>query len=439
MKTTAYDNAFMSELTAATTARPPLATTLFLLTIALLVVAFGVWAAVARIDEVAVGTGKIIPASQVQVIQNLEGGIVADVLVKEGEMVEEGQILLRVDATGFQSELRQNRAKQMALEGSIARLTAEIEGHDVVFPPSIMAERPDIADRERALYKSRLSELEAALEGARQQAEQRRQEVNNLQSREQSLARSLSFVKQELSMSLELAEKGYRSKLEVLKLQRQYTDLEGQLTSTRIAIPQAEAALAEAERKVEERRLNHRSQALSELTTHRAELAAINEAILAQQDRVTRREVRSPVKGVVKQVKVHTVGGVVQPGADLVEIVPVDDRLLVEARVSPSDIAFIHPGQKATVKLTAYDYSIYGGLEAELEHISADSLLTERGEPYYLIRVRTKDNQIGKNDKKMTVIPGMVATVDIVTGDKTVLQYLMKPLLKTTQRALRER
>jgi adhesin transport system membrane fusion protein len=354
-------------------------------------------------------------------------------------MVEEGQILLRVDGTGFQSELRQNRAKQMALEGSIARLTAEVEGHDVVFPSAIMAERPDIAERERALLRSRLSELEAALEGARQQVEQRRQEVNNLQSREQSLARSLSFVKQELTMSLELAEKGYRSKLEVLKLQRQYTDLEGQLNSTKIAVPQAAAALAEAERKVEERRLSHRSQALSELATHRAELASINEALKAQQDRVTRREVRSPVNGIVKQLKVHTVGGVVQPGADLLEIVPVDDQLLVEARVSPADIAFIHPGQKATVKLTAYDYSIYGGLDAELEHISADSILNERGEPYYLIRVRTRENQIGKSDKKMTVIPGMVATVDIVTGEKTILQYLMKPLLKTTQRALRER
>jgi len=439
MKTTTYDNAFMSDLTAATTARPPLATTLFLLTIAMLVVAFGGWATFASIDEVAVGMGKIIPASQIQVIQNLEGGIVTDLLVKEGEMVEEGQILLRVDATGFQSELRQNRARQMALEGTIARLTAEVEGHEVVFPPSILAERPEIAERERALYRSRLSELEAALEGARQQAEQRRQEVNNLRSREQSLARSLSFVKQELTMSLELAEKGYRSKLEVLKLQRQYTDLEGQLNSTKIAVPQAEAALAESERKIEERRLNHRSQALTELATHKAELATINEALLAQQDRVTRREVRSPVKGVVKQLKVHTVGGVVQPGADLIEIVPVDDKLLVEARVSPSDIAFIHPGQKATVKLTAYDYSIYGGLEAELEHISADSILNERGEPYYLIRVRTKENQIGKNDKKMTVMPGMVSTVDIVTGEKTVLQYLMKPLLKTTQRALRER
>jgi adhesin transport system membrane fusion protein len=439
MKTITYDQAFLSDLRAATTARPPLATTLFLLVVALLVVAFGGWAAFAHIDEVAVGMGKIIPSSQIQMIQNLEGGILAETLVKEGEMVEQGQVLLRVDATGFQSELRQNRAKQMALEGQIARLTAETEGRDIAFPPHILASRPDVAERESALFRSRLSELEASLDGIGQQIEQRRQEVNNLKSREHSLTRSLSFAQQELSMSLELAEKGYRSKLEVLKLRQKFTELEGQLDSTRIAVPQAQAALSEAERKLEERRHAHRSLALAELTQYRSELAGLNEALSAQEDRVTRREVRSPVHGIVKHLKVHTIGGVIQPGADLVEIVPVDDQLLVEARVSPSDIAFIRPGQKATVKLTAYDYSIYGGLEAELDHISADSLMTERGEPYYLIRVRTKQNHLGNDDKKLAVMPGMVASVDIITGDKTILQYIMKPLLKTTERALRER
>lgn len=439
MKMIAYDQAFMSDLQAATTARPPLATTLFLFVVALVAVSFGGWAAMAHLDEVAVGSGKIIPSSQVQMIQNLEGGIIAELLVKEGEMVEQGQILLRVDGVGFQSELRQNRAKQLALEGQIARLTAETEGRDIAFPAQILSDRPDIAERERALFTSRQSELEAALEGLAQQIEQRRQEVNNLKSRDQSLTRNLAFVRQELTMSLELAEKGYRSKLEVLKLQQKFTELEGQVNSTRIAIPQAQAALSESERKLEERRLAHRSQALADLTQQKGELAALNEALRAQEDRVTRRDVRSPVHGIVKHVKMHTIGGVIQPGADLIEIVPVDDQLLVEARVSPSDIAFIRPGQKATVKLTAYDYSIYGGLEAKLEHISADSLLNERGEPYYLIRVRTNQNYLGKDEKKLAVMPGMVASVDIVTGDKTVLQYIMKPLLKTTERALRER
>jgi membrane fusion protein, adhesin transport system len=439
MKSITYDQAFMSELHAATTARLPIVSSIFLFTIALVVVAFVWWAAVAHIDEVAVGSGKVIPSSQVQMIQNLEGGILTELLVKEGDMVEQGQILLRVDATGFQSELRQNRAKQLVLEGQIARLIAETEGHDIVFPESVLTERPDVAERERALFRSRLNELQAALDGLGQQVEQRRQEVNNLQARDQSLSRSLTFAQQELSMSLELAAKGYRSKLEVLKLQQKFTDLEGQVESTRIAIPQAQAALSEAERKLEERRLAHRSQALADLAHQKGELAALDEVQRAQEDRVTRRDVRSRVHGVVKHIKMHTIGGVIQPGADLIEIVPLDDQLLVEARVSPTDIAFIRPGQQATVKLTAYDYSIYGGLDAELEHISADSLLNERGEPYYLIRVRTKQNYVGSNEKKLAVMPGMVASVDIVTGDKTVLQYLMKPLLKTTERALKER
>lgn len=439
MKSLTHDKAFMSELHAANAARPPVASTLFLLLIALLVAVSGIWATIARIDEVAVGAGKVIPSSQVQVIQNLEGGILAELLVREGQQVEQGQILLRVDATGFESELRQNRTKALALEGQIARLVAETEGGAPAFPQRVAAESPDVVERETALYTSRMNELTAALQGLEQQVEQRRQEVNNLRARDQSLSKNLALVHQELSMSQELAAKGYRSKLEVLKLEQKYTDLDGQVKSTRIAIPQAQAALGEAERKLEERRLSHRSQALGDLARQKSELSALVEGLRAQEDRVTRRDVRAPVHGIVKQLKVHTIGGVIQPGADLIEIVPVDDRLLVEARVSPADIAFIRPGQKATVKLTAYDYSIYGGLPAELEHISADSLANERGEPYYLIRVRTQQSHLGTEENKLSVMPGMVASVDIVTGDKTVLQYIMKPLLKTTQRALRER
>lgn len=439
MKSLTYDKAFLTDLHAVSTARPPIATTLFLASIAALVTAFGVWATVAHLDEVAVGAGKVIPSSQVQTIQNLEGGILAELLVKEGEQVQQGQILLRVDATGFESELRQNRAKALALEGQIARLGAETEGGRPVFPPRIAAEAPDVIERETALYTARINELNAALAGLEQQVEQRRQDVAGLRSRDQSLSKNLALVQQELSMSQELAAKGYRSKLEVLKLEQKFTDLDGQVKSTRIAIPQAQAALGEAERKLEERRLSHRSQALGELAQRKSELEALNEALRAQEDRVTRRDVRSPVHGVVKHLKMHTIGGVIQPGADLVEIVPLDDQLVIEARVSPNDIAFIRPGQKATVKLSAYDYSIYGGLPAELEHISADSLATEKGEPYYLIRVRTQQNYLGTEDHKLAVIPGMVASVDIVTGDKTVFQYIMKPLLKTTQRAMHER
>ncbi|HEX6977693.1 MAG TPA: HlyD family type I secretion periplasmic adaptor subunit [Alphaproteobacteria bacterium] len=439
MRTNSQDVAFMSELNAATAVRPPLVSQLFLGLVATIFVTFVGWAAVSHIDEVAVAQGKVVPSSQVQIIQNLEGGIVAEILVKEGDVVEEGQVLLRVDDTTFQSEYRQNRAKQIALAGQIARLTAEVEGTEIEFPASVLSERPDVAANELALFNARRNELSAALEGLRQQVEQRRQEVTTLQSQEQAISRSLALVLKELSISEQLAEKGYRSKLEVLHQQRQANDLEGQLTATRIAIPQAEAALAEAERRLEERRHSHRSQALAELTQRKAEMAQLVETLKAQADRVTRREVRAPVRGLVKQLKVHTIGGVVQPGADLVEIVPVDDQLVVEARVQPADIAFIHPGQKATVKLTAYDYSIYGGLEAELEHISADSMVTERGEPYYLIRVRTKQNYLGTEDKKLAIIPGMIASVDIVTGEKTVLQYLLKPIIKTVDRSLHER
>jgi adhesin transport system membrane fusion protein len=253
MKSLTYDKALLSDLHAASTARPPLATTLFLVSIAALVTAFCVWATLAHIDEVAVGTGKVIPSSQVQTIQNLEGGILTALLVKEGESVAQGQILLRVDATGFEAELRQNRAKALALEGQIARLVAETETGALAFPSHIAAEAPDVIERETALYTARMNELNAALQGLEQQVEQRRQDVNNLRSRDQSFTKNLALVQQELSMSQELAAKGYRSKLEVLKLEQKFTDLDGQVKSTRIAIPQAQAALGEAERKLEER------------------------------------------------------------------------------------------------------------------------------------------------------------------------------------------
>lgn len=439
MSTAPYDLAYVSELKAAADARPSAVTTLFLLSIAALLAAGVAWSLYAHVDEVAVGNGRVIPSRQVQVVQNLEGGILSDLLVKEGQVVEQGQVLLRVDDTGFQADLRQNQSKRVTLEAQIARLTAEVGGHDVVFPERLAAEAPAVVASERALFTSRMNELAAALQALGEQVDQKRKDVANLQTRDQTLSRSLAFLRNELGISQQLAEKGYRSKLEVLRLERQHSDLEGQLLVTRNSIPQAQSALAEAERKLEERRLSHRSQALAELNQRQAELAALSEVLRAQEDRVTRREVRSPVRGLIKQTKVHTIGGVIQPGADLMEIVPLDDRLVIEARVSPNDIAFIHPGQKAMVKLTAYDYSVYGGLEAELEHISGDSLFNERGEPYYLIRVVTKRNYLGTEANKLTVIPGMVATVDIVTGEKTVFHYLMKPILKTTERAMRER
>jgi len=241
-------------------------------------------------------------------------------------------------------------------------------------------------------------------------------------------------------MSEPLVAEGAMSRVEILRLQRSANDIHGELTAARLSIPRLESSLNEAKSKLSELEIRFHTEALEELNLAKSELDITTESVMALEDRVTRTRVLSPVKGTIKQLKVTTIGGVIQPGMDLVEIVPLEDQLLIEAEIRPADIAFLHPGQKAMVKLTAYDFSIYGGLEAELEHISADTITNEEdGESYYLIRLRTDKNYLEKNGEKLNIIAGMTADVDILTGKKSVLDYILKPILKARSRALRER
>jgi adhesin transport system membrane fusion protein len=405
--------------------------------VAFFIVAFA-WASRASLEEVTRGDGRVIPSSHVQVVQNLEGGIVADILVHEGEIVERGQVLLRIDNILAASDLRENRERYLALLGALARLGAEVEDGEVAFAPEVLSEAEDVAANELALFAARRAALASEVEILQSQAEQRAQELTALRTQIGQLERSLDLAREELAITAPLAERRVVPKIDLLRLRREVNDLEGGLESARLAIPRVEAALREAKRRIDERRLTFRAEAQRELNTIRAEAAALREAITADADRVERTEVRSPVRGTIKQLMINTVGGVVQPGADLAEIVPLEDTLLVEARVRPPDIAFIRPGQAAMVKVTAYDFSIYGGLKAAVEDISADTITDERGESFYRIRVRTVDNALERAGEILPIIPGMTTQVDILTGEKTVLDYLLKPILRARERALRE-
>ncbi|HEX6144070.1 MAG TPA: HlyD family type I secretion periplasmic adaptor subunit [Geminicoccaceae bacterium] len=405
---------------------------------AFFVIAFA-WASHASLDEVTRGDGRVIPSRQVQVVQNLEGGIVADILVREGQIVEPGQVLLRINDIGAASSFREGRERLQALMGAIARLQAEVQGRDIRFPEELEARAPDVVRNEGALFAARRQALQSEIEVLESQVEQREQELIELRSRLDQLARSLDLARQELAISEPLAQSRVVAKVDLLRLQRQVNDLEGELESARLTIPRIESALREAGRRIAERRLSFLAEAQRELNAVQAEASALRESIAADADRVERTEVRSPLRGTVKQLLVTTVGGVVQPGEDLVEIVPLEDTLLVEARVRPADIAFIHPGQEATVKVTAYDYAIYGDLDAVVEEISADTIADERGESFYRIRVRTSENALARNGEVLPIIPGMTTQVDILTGEKTVLDYLLKPILRAQDRALRER
>jgi membrane fusion protein, adhesin transport system len=396
------------------------------------------WAAYFEIDEVTRGDGKVIPSSQVQIIQNLEGGIVDELLVKEGEIVEKEQILLRINDTRFSSPLKESQSQRSALQAKVARLTAEAEHKEFTITNDISEIDKEFWKSEQSLFLARQQGLQASFNILEQQKSQKNQEIRELKSKQSQLEKSRNLVQQELKITRPLVKQGIMSEVELLRLERQANDIQGEMETTRLSIPRAEAGLEEIKKKMEETAANFRSAARTELNENKAKLSGLSESNVALEDRVKRTAVRSPVKGTVKQIKINTVGGVVQPGMDLLEIVPLEDNLLIEAKVRPSDIAFLHAGQNAMIKFSAYDFSIYGGLTAKLEHISADSITNEKGEAFFLIRLRTDKNYLGEQ-KRFPIMSGMVATVDILTGRKTILDFLMKPLNKIRERALRER
>jgi membrane fusion protein, adhesin transport system len=373
------------------------------------------------------------------VIQNLEGGILAELHVAEGQIVEEGEVLLRIDNIRSAADYREQKARYLAIQAAMARLRAEIDETAVIFPPDVIAEARDRTESEMRLYHSRQEELESAIEILRQQRQQREQELSELRNREEQLARSYELASQELRIMEPLAQQRVVAQTEILQLRRQVNDLRGELEQTRLQIPRIESAMREASKRIEESVIRFRTDALRELNQLATELASIREVVQAGEDRVRRTEVRSPVRGTVKDIKITTLGGVIQPGQDVLEIVPLEDTLLIEARVRPHDIAFLRPGQEAMVKISAYDFAIYGGLEGVVEHISADTIVEDNGDSFYRVRVRTDQNHLGRDDDPLEIIPGMTAEVDILTGRKTVLDYLMKPILRARDTALRER
>jgi adhesin transport system membrane fusion protein len=406
----------------------------------LCVLGFFAWAYHAVLDEVIRGNGKVIPSSKVQVVQNLEGGIIEQINVAEGEVVTPGQVLVVIDDTRFDSSLQESRMRQLSLQAKAIRLTAEADGLEQMpdLPVDIKLVIPEMFERQRKLFDERRSQLTANHRILEAQLDQKRQSVAELAARRDRLSRSLALASRELSVTRPLRDQGAVSEVEILRLQRQVSDLRGELDEVKQAIPRAESELAEVEQRHIELDAGFRKEARAELNEVTTELNAMSAGNVALEDRVKRTQVRSPIRGVVKSLMVRTVGGVVQPGMDLVEIVPVDDNLLVEARIKPRDIAFLRPGLPAKVKLTAYDFAIYGGLDAQVEHISADTFVEENGDAFYLVKVRTAENDVYEGSKTFTIIPGMTAEVDILVGEKTVLSYLLKPVLRARHAALRE-
>jgi membrane fusion protein, adhesin transport system len=406
---------------------------------AALVAGFCIWASLSPVQEFAVGQGKVIPARKLQVVQNLEGGIVRAIAVREGQQVKAGDLLLSIDPTAPGSQLAEGREKSAGLMAAAARLDAEAKGLRPRFPDETQQRRPDIIATETALFESRRRELESALSAFDLQIRQREQEVIETQAKIDSLKATLGVARREWDLVRPLVASGAAARVEGLRAEGKIIETEGALRGAELALPRVEAALAEAKDKRSEKQQSFRSDALARLAQAENELAALTQAMRGAEDKVRRTDMTAPVNGIVKSVNVTTIGQVVQPGSSAVEIVPMDDTLLVEAQVRPQDIAFLRPGLDAMVKLSAYDFTIYGGLPGTLEHIGADSVTTEKGDTYYIIRVRTRAAALRHRDRDLPIIPGMVADVEVRTGEKTVMQYLLKPMTRMQQQALRER
>ena len=363
-----------------------------------LVVAGLLWAALTRVEEITKGQARIVPSSREQVVQSLEGGLLQELLVREGEVVRQGQPLLRIDPTRADSSLREGQSRRIALRAAVARLEAESRGTRLVFPPDVVAE-PALAKNETQTYVAKRRTLQESTD---------------------SLARSKELLAREIAMTQPMVERGLVAEVDLLRMRRQHNELDMQLA---------------------ERTNRYRADAAAELTRVESELAQVTGLLTARQDQVERTIVRAPMRGTVTNVRVTTVGGVIQPGEDIMAIVPLDDQLLVEARIAPHEVAFLRPGLPAKVKLSAYDYATYGTLDGEVELISADTLRDERlpgDENYYRVLVRTNRSTLGSAGHDLPIIPGMTATVEIRTGEKTVLDYLLKPVSRARE-ALRER
>lgn len=415
----------------------PLRARVLLRAIGIVVALFLLWAAVAQLDEVTRGEGKVIPSRQLQILQSIDGGLVSEILVKEGEVVNPNQLLIKIDETRFVSSVKENQAQYLGLVAKAARLRAISEGKPFVPPPEVLKADPSIVQQERQFFEARNDELIAAVSIARQQLAQRHQELNEAQAKKAQATQGYDLTSKELAVTRPLINSGAVSEVELLRLERDVSRYRGERDMASAQISRIQAAINEAQRKIEEVELTFRNDASKELSETMAKLNSLAEGSVALSDRVKQSSIRSPVKGTVKRLLVNTVGGVVQPGKDMIEIVPLEDALLLEAKVQPRDIAFLRPGQPVMVKFTAYDFSIYGGLDGTLEHIGADSVTDEKGNAFYTVRVRT--SKPGFGDANLPIIPGMVAEVDILTGKKSVLAYLIKPVLRAKSVALTER
>jgi len=434
------DYAFMSNLHAAmheqTSPKSRLVIYFWLLTVGV----FILWAIVTQIDEITRGSGEVVPTGRNQIVQNLEGGIVKAIYVQIGDLVEKGTPLLKIDNSFSESKLASVRIKELELKAKELRLKAEYEGKKFEVSDSEEKLMVLLMKNEKDLYESRQKQFLSGVEVLKEQQNQKENELNETLERIRYLSSSETLISKEVEMMRPMVKEGVKSKITFMQLQREQNKIKQELQSTKLAIPRLEAAISEVKHIIEEKKSEFRNISKEELNKVTAERLRATEEIFGLEDLVLRTEVRSPVTGVIQQLLVNTVGGVIKPGDALVEIVPADElSLWIEVKIKPADIAFIYPNQRAVVKVSAYDFAIYGSLEGSVAHISADTSTDEQENVFYTVHIKTNKNYLGTDEKPLKIIPGMTVDVDIMTGKKSLMDYILKPILKAREYTFTER
>lgn len=406
------------------------------------------WATFAEIDELARGNGKVIPTDKIQTVQSLDGGIISEIYVKEGDIVKKDTPLMKIDTTRFKATLDESKQEYLALLALKARLEAESKINlnrtmpKLKFDKKVLEDSSRYDENESLLFANRYRELKSSIRVLSNQESQKKQELREIESTIIKLESSLGFIKEQRKTIKKLVSKGVKSNYDLLNIEKEYNQTKGDLVTAKLSISRSNYAISEARNRIKEKLNTFKAEASNELQQTIANINKFEARLVGDKDKVEKTTIISPVDGIIKQINFNTIGGVVQSGMDLIEIVPQSDALVVEAKIDPKDIAFINPSQKAIIKITAYDFSIYGGLDGKIIEISADSIVDKEskdGKSYYRVLIKTDKNYLEKRGKTYPIIPGMVATVDIVTGKKTILDFILKPILKVKQDSLHER
>lgn len=433
------DTDFMSELDAAHNMRPNKAAILLFVSIIALVTFGFFWMAYSKVEEITHGQGQVVPSQDIQVVQSLEGGVLEELLVAEGQQVKKGDILLRISDVQFSSEERGTEARTLSLRAKKARLEAEARGEELKLPADVLEKSAQIAANEKSLYQSRQNELNNTYAILDDRIAKATAELAEVRAQISRFSNSRALLNKELAITKEMVRKRAAPKLDEIRITREISDLSGQINASAQRRKALEAELEVAKKERESQLDKFQSQALGELNEVETEIAALKENLKSIGDRVDRAELRAPVDGVINRVAIKTIGGVIEPAMRLVEVVPLDDELKIVAKVKPNEVAFIRPGQPAKVKITAYDPQKYGSLDGELVRIGANSVSDQEGETFFEIEVRTVKNHMGDEANPLPITPGMVAEVEVITGKRTILEYMMKPILRARDRAFTER